>query len=103
MDGVGAVDGGAEGAGGDDGGSLAADGMCTFKLTTRIGLGPCQGRICARNAAGLHGPDALPDPQTADRRPIAQPVRLADLAAPGPVPRDPGAPDPAAPYREDPT
>ncbi|MEU7202082.1 FAD-dependent oxidoreductase [Streptomyces sp. NPDC045470] len=103
VDGVGAVDGGAEGAGGDDGGSLAADGMCTFKLTTRIGLGPCQGRICARNAAGLHGPDALPDPQTADRRPIAQPVRLADLAAPGPVPRDPGAPDPAAPYREDPT
>ncbi|WP_063726118.1 FAD-dependent oxidoreductase [Streptomyces monomycini] len=92
---------------------LAADGMCTFKLTTRVGLGPCQGRICARNAAGLCGPGTLPDPQTADRRPIAQPVRLADLAAPGPEPRattaldptalDPGAPDPAAPYREDPT
>ncbi|MFI9233394.1 FAD-dependent oxidoreductase [Streptomyces rimosus] len=62
---------------------LSADGMRTFKLATRVGLGPCQGRICARNAAGLCGPDALPDPQTADRRPIAQPVRLADLAAAG--------------------
>ncbi|MEU6958084.1 FAD-dependent oxidoreductase [Streptomyces chrestomyceticus] len=82
--------------GGPGGGSLAADGMCTFKLTTRVGLGPCQGRICARNAAALGGPDALPDPQTADRRPIAQPVRLADLAAPGPVP-------PTPPYREDPS
>ncbi|WP_063762987.1 FAD-dependent oxidoreductase [Streptomyces rimosus] len=61
----------------------SADGMRTFKLATRVGLGPCQGRICARNAAGLCGPDALPDPQTADRRPIAQPVRLADLAAAG--------------------
>ncbi|WP_050512332.1 FAD-dependent oxidoreductase, partial [Streptomyces rimosus] len=64
-------------------GLLSADGMRTFKLATRVGLGPCQGRICARNAAGLCGPDALPDPQTADHRPIAQPVRLADLAAAG--------------------
>ncbi|MFD7666541.1 FAD-dependent oxidoreductase [Streptomyces sp. NPDC059788] len=75
---------------------LAADGMCTFKLATRVGLGPCQGRICARNAAELHGPAALPDPQTADRRPIAQPVRLADLAAPTTV-------SPTPPYREDPS
>ncbi|MEV5597278.1 FAD-dependent oxidoreductase [Streptomyces sp. NPDC052496] len=80
-----------------------ADGMCTFKLATRVGLGPCQGRICARNAAALCGPSTLPDPQTADRRPIAQPVRLADLAAPGPGPRDRSAPDPAEPYREDPS
>ncbi|MFH8349458.1 FAD-dependent oxidoreductase [Streptomyces sp. NPDC018045] len=80
----------------DSAGGLPPDGMCTFKLATRVGLGPCQGRVCARNAAGLRGPDALPDPQTADRRPIAQPVRLADLAAPGPA-----APTP--PYREDPS
>ncbi|MFH8403687.1 FAD-dependent oxidoreductase [Streptomyces sp. NPDC018019] len=81
---------------------LPADGMRRFKLATRVGLGPCQGRICARNAAGLCGPAALPDPQTADRRPIAQPVRLADLATagpdgPGPVPdaAGPGSvPDP---------
>ncbi|OKH97827.1 hypothetical protein A6A06_31205 [Streptomyces sp. CB02923] len=87
---------------GDGGGGAAADGMCTFKLATRVGLGPCQGRICARNAAGLCGPDALPDPQTADRRPIAQPVRLADLAAPGLPTRSPGTSGAAVPYREDP-
>ncbi|UNO41646.1 (2Fe-2S)-binding protein [Streptomyces sp. MST-110588] len=84
-----------------------ADGMRALKLTTRVGLGPCQGRICARNAAelltglpagpatglpaglatGLPGlPAGLPDPHTADRRPLAQPVRLADLAA---VPAEP--------------
>ncbi|MEU2789287.1 FAD-dependent oxidoreductase [Streptomyces sp. NPDC007100] len=87
-----------------------ADGMRAFKLATRVGLGPCQGRVCARNAAELRGAGPLPDPQTADRRPIAQPVRLADLAAgaaPGPDTEphaEPPVPPPATPpYREEPT
>ncbi|KAA6221475.1 FAD-dependent oxidoreductase [Streptomyces albofaciens JCM 4342] len=91
-------------------GLLTADGMRTFKLGTRVGLGPCQGRVCARNAAGLCGPDALPDPQTADRRPIAQPVRLADLAAAGAEAGDTGVahadaaePDPVPEPPSDPT
>ncbi|MGP3954010.1 FAD/NAD(P)-dependent oxidoreductase [Streptomyces sp. 7N604] len=56
----------------------AADGMRTLKLTSRVGLGPCQGRVCGRNAAELAGLDA----SGADRRPIAQPIRLGDLAEP---------------------
>ncbi|MFF3767959.1 FAD-dependent oxidoreductase [Streptomyces sp. NPDC001922] len=57
-----------------------ADGMRVLKLTSRAGLGPCQGRICGRNTAELAG---LPP---SDRRPIAQPIRLGDLAEPPPQP-----------------
>ncbi|GAA3060122.1 hypothetical protein GCM10020000_48860 [Streptomyces olivoverticillatus] len=61
-----------------------ADAMRTIKLTCRVGLGACQGRICGRNAAdlvaGLLGrPPA--DTLATDRRPLAHPVRLGDLAS----------------------
>lgn len=55
-----------------------ADGVRTVKLVSRAGLGRCQGRICGRNVAELAG---LPDPGSAfANRPIAVPIRLAELA-----------------------
>lgn len=47
-----------------------------LKLGTRAGLGPCQGRMCGPAVAELCG--------GAERhhRPIAQPIRLGELAAP---------------------
>jgi hypothetical protein len=56
-----------------------ADGMRALKLISRVGLGPCQGRVCGRNAAELAG---IRDAPGTDRRPIAQPIRLGDLATP---------------------
>ncbi|MFE5869165.1 NAD(P)/FAD-dependent oxidoreductase [Streptomyces roseifaciens] len=62
-----------------------ADGMRALKLTCRAGLGACQGRICGRNtaelAAALLG-SPVADPYAMDRRPLAHPVRLEDLAGP---------------------
>ncbi|WP_017593033.1 FAD/NAD(P)-dependent oxidoreductase [Nocardiopsis potens] len=55
-----------------------AVGTRSLKLATRVGLGPCQGRICARNAAELVGDPALADGFA--RRPIAAPIRLGELA-----------------------
>ncbi|MGY1435019.1 FAD-dependent oxidoreductase [Streptomyces reniochalinae] len=69
------------------------------KLNTRAGLGPCQGRICGPTVAELRRrflgdaperpAEGLPraDPH---RRPIAQPVRLGELAAPSAPLTDPG-------------
>ncbi|MFH8789525.1 FAD-dependent oxidoreductase [Streptomyces roseoverticillatus] len=62
-----------------------ADGMRALKLACRAGLGACQGRVCGRNtaelaAAFLGAPVA--DPHAMDRRPLAHPVRLGDLAGP---------------------
>ncbi|MEU6078938.1 NAD(P)/FAD-dependent oxidoreductase [Streptomyces sp. NPDC047108] len=54
-----------------------ADGMRALKLTSRAGLGACQGRVCGRAAAELAG---VPE---SHRRPIAQPVRLGDLGEAG--------------------
>lgn len=54
-----------------------ADGRA-LKLTSRAGLGLCQGRVCARTVAELAGPDDVPNPSM--KRPIAVPVRLRDLA-----------------------
>jgi NADPH-dependent 2,4-dienoyl-CoA reductase/sulfur reductase-like enzyme len=60
--------------------SAAADpvtpGPHALKLGTRAGLGPCQGRMCGPAVAELCG--------GAERhhRPIAQPIRLGELAAP---------------------
>jgi NADPH-dependent 2,4-dienoyl-CoA reductase/sulfur reductase-like enzyme len=60
--------------------SAAADpvtpGPHALKLGTRVGLGPCQGRMCGPAVAELCG--------GAERhhRPIAQPIRLGELAAP---------------------
>ncbi|MEV0603140.1 FAD-dependent oxidoreductase [Streptomyces sp. NPDC050315] len=60
------------------------------KLATRAGLGPCQARICGPTVAELtarlsgNGParpaDGLPV-AAPHRRPIAQPIRLSELAA----------------------
>lgn len=67
------------------------------KLTTRAGLGPCQARMCGPTVAELTarpGPSAPGPPEpTPHRRPLAQPIRLGELAA-GPE----GGPDtPASP------
>lgn len=47
----------------------------SVKLSCRAGLGICQGRVCGRNVAAISG---VPNEYG---RPIAQPVRLADLAS----------------------
>lgn len=62
-----------------------------LKLTSRAGLGMCQGRVCARTVAELaaapeHHEDARRQPDVLDhlgasRRPIAVPVRMRDLAS----------------------
>ncbi|TDW17556.1 FAD-dependent oxidoreductase [Kribbella kalugense] len=50
-----------------------------LKLSSRAGLGMCQGRVCSRNVAALlAGPGDVPKPSM--KRPIAVPVRLRDLA-----------------------
>ncbi|HKV19781.1 MAG TPA: FAD-dependent oxidoreductase [Mycobacterium sp.] len=59
------------------------------RLSTRAGLGPCQGRFCAANVDALCGEAAQSDRRQADgtpaagaqNRPIAQPVRLGEIAA----------------------
>ncbi len=45
-----------------------------FRLSCRVGLGLCQGRVCSRNVAELVGSGP------SMKRPIAVPVRLGDLA-----------------------
>ncbi|GAA2840465.1 FAD/NAD(P)-binding oxidoreductase [Kribbella solani] len=56
-----------------------ADGRA-LKLSSRAGLGMCQGRVCSRNVAALVArPGEVPNPSM--KRPIAVPVRLRDLAA----------------------
>ncbi|HZE31103.1 MAG TPA: (2Fe-2S)-binding protein, partial [Actinoallomurus sp.] len=47
------------------------------KLATRAGLGPCQARICGPTVAELS-----PESPNPHHRPIAQPIRLGELAAP---------------------
>jgi NADPH-dependent 2,4-dienoyl-CoA reductase/sulfur reductase-like enzyme len=50
-----------------------------MRLSSRAGLGMCQGRVCSRNVAALlAGPGEVPKPSM--KRPIAVPVRLRDLA-----------------------
>ncbi|GAA2042918.1 FAD/NAD(P)-binding oxidoreductase [Agromyces tropicus] len=60
-------------------------GLRSLKLTTRAGLGACQGRVCGRTVEELlldaSGADRFPDLAGTDRRPIAVPQRLGDLAA----------------------
>jgi D-hydroxyproline dehydrogenase subunit alpha len=61
-----------------------AQSLRTLKLATRAGLGICQGRICGRSVEELlaasvpHG--VLTDGSISDRRPIAAPLRLGELA-----------------------
>jgi len=56
-----------------------------LKLSTRAGLGICQGRVCGRSVeellATVAGDSGLIDGVTTDRRPIAAPIRLGELAA----------------------
>ncbi|MBT2517442.1 FAD-dependent oxidoreductase [Streptomyces sp. ISL-90] len=67
-------------------------GLRSLKLTSRAGLGICQGRICGRTVESLLGEGAtdaasgrggLIDDATTDRRPIVSPLRLGELAAGG--------------------
>jgi NADPH-dependent 2,4-dienoyl-CoA reductase/sulfur reductase-like enzyme len=59
------------------------------RLATRAGLGPCQGRFCGANVDALCGAVTQSDRQqtegtpaaAAQSRPIAQPVRLSEIAA----------------------
>ena len=55
-------------------GDRGVTGVRGLKLTSRVGLGICQGRVCGRTVAALVGV------QAEDRRPVGQPVRLGDLA-----------------------
>ncbi|WP_395105670.1 NAD(P)/FAD-dependent oxidoreductase [Actinomadura sp. SCN-SB] len=83
-------------AAGDPAGAAARP----VKLRTRAGLGPCQARVCgptvaellARRAAGGPGrPETGLPPATPHHRPIAQPIRLGELAALTPEDAGPGA------------
>ncbi len=81
-----------------------ADGMRALKLTCRVGLGVCQGRVCGRNAAEIanalldaSGAPALADPHAIDRRPIAQPIRLGDLGDLGDLTTTPPTPETPGP------
>ena len=56
-------------------------GMRSLRLSTRAGLGVCQGRICGRTVT-----DLLDRDERTDRRPIAAPIRLGELARHDPRP-----------------
>lgn len=59
-------------------------GTRSLKLSSRAGLGICQGRVCSRTVAELaaaYRPGVRADAAAGARRPIAVPVRLRDLAA----------------------
>jgi D-hydroxyproline dehydrogenase subunit alpha len=59
-------------------------GLRSLKLTTRAGLGLCQGRICGRTVecilAGATDGVGFADGVSTDRRPIAAPIRLGELS-----------------------
>ncbi|GAA1680244.1 hypothetical protein GCM10009830_29080 [Glycomyces endophyticus] len=52
----------------------------SVKLTTRAGLGICQARMCGRTVEDLTGAGGARAEDTTDRRPLAAPIRLGDLA-----------------------
>jgi NAD(P)H-nitrite reductase large subunit len=56
-----------------------------LKLSTRAGLGICQGRICGRTVEDLlaakSSAGTLTDRTLIDRRPIASPIRIGELAS----------------------
>lgn len=62
-----------------------SESLRSLKLSTRAGLGICQGRMCGRTVEELLGsfaPDGLlGDDASTDRRPIALPIRLGELAS----------------------
>ncbi len=54
----------------------------SLKLTTRAGLGICQGRMCGATVEEILGaPRSLLGATSTDRRPLAAPLRLRELAA----------------------
>jgi NADPH-dependent 2,4-dienoyl-CoA reductase/sulfur reductase-like enzyme len=56
-------------------------GLRSLKLSTRAGLGPCQGRICGRTVEELLRSQRLLDSGRTSSRPIAALIRLGELAA----------------------
>ncbi|WP_328581072.1 FAD/NAD(P)-dependent oxidoreductase [Streptomyces sp. NBC_00370] len=71
------------------------------KLATRAGLGPCQARVCGptvaelRAAAGGRPAGCRPGdpvPPGPHHRPVAEPIRLGELARPPEPPSPPGTP-----------
>ncbi|WP_208020553.1 FAD-dependent oxidoreductase [Labedella phragmitis] len=73
--------------------STDAEGLRSLKLSTRAGLGICQGRICGRTVEELlvaaSPGDRFLDSVSTDRRPIVAPQRLGDLASLGDGPESP--------------
>ncbi|TQJ29876.1 NAD(P)/FAD-dependent oxidoreductase [Microbacterium sp. SLBN-146] len=61
--------------------TLGEPGLRSIKLTTRAGLGLCQGRICGRSVEQLLTTRPSRDGATTDRRPLVTPQRIGDLAA----------------------
>jgi NADPH-dependent 2,4-dienoyl-CoA reductase/sulfur reductase-like enzyme len=61
-----------------------SQGFRSLKLSTRAGLGACQGRVCGRTVEELlraNSPGgALIDGAISDHRPIAMPIRLSEVA-----------------------
>lgn len=61
-----------------------SESLRSLKLTTRAGLGICQGRMCGRTVEDLLGAmsteGSLKDDASSHRRPIAVPLRLGELA-----------------------
>lgn len=87
--------------------ATCATGLRSLKLSTRAGLGICQGRMCGRTVEELLHRTAsegsgsgLIDGVSSDRRPIASPLRIGELAAqaPGAAPHEP----PSTPSAEHP-
>jgi NADPH-dependent 2,4-dienoyl-CoA reductase/sulfur reductase-like enzyme len=61
----------------------ASRGLRSIKLTTRAGLGPCQGRICGRTVEEVvtgSGARPLLDDASIDRRPLAAILRFSELS-----------------------
>ncbi len=68
--------------------ATASPGLRAHKLSSRAGLGICQGRICGRTVEQLRAarhpegtPDATHGDASTDRRPIVTPIRVGELAA----------------------
>ena len=66
-----------------------AQSLRALKLATRAGLGICQGRVCGRTVEEILAAEtvggALNDGTISDRRPIAVPIRLSELAETSPA------------------
>ncbi|MFC6356824.1 FAD-dependent oxidoreductase [Luethyella okanaganae] len=66
--------------------ATCSSGLRSLKLSTRAGLGICQGRVCGRTVEELLGGSLdrvggrLIDGVSIDRRPIAVPLRIGELA-----------------------